>query len=68
LERRDGYGYELWKELGKTMTRSAVYQHLNELRDRGLISSHSKGGKKYFTITQRGRRILSAIDEVKTLL
>jgi len=68
LERRDGYGYELWKELGKTMTRSAVYQHLNELRDRGLISSHSKRGKKYFTITQRGRRVLRAIDEVKTLL
>jgi threonine synthase len=68
LDRRDGYGYELWKELGKTMTKSAVYQHLNELRDRGLLSSYEKKGKKYFAITQRGRRVLKAIDEVKTIL
>jgi len=68
LDRRDGYGYELWKELGKTMTRSAVYQHLNEMCSRGLLSSSTKKGKKYFTITERGKRILKAIDEVKTLL
>jgi threonine synthase len=68
LDRRDGYGYELWKELGKTMTRSAVYQHLNEMCDRGLLSSYTKKGKKYFVITERGGRILKAIDDVKILL
>jgi threonine synthase len=68
LDRRDGYGYELWKELGKTMTRSAVYQHLNEMCDRGLLSSHIKKGKRYFAITERGRRVLKAIDDVKMLL
>jgi threonine synthase len=68
LDKRDGYGYELWKELGKTMTRSAVYQHLNEMCDRGLLSSHTKKGKRYFAITERGRRVLKAIDDVKMLL
>lgn len=68
LDKRDSYGYELWKELGKTMTRPAVYQHLNELNKRGLISSYAKGGRKYFTITRRGRKVLRAIDEVKALL
>jgi len=50
------------------MTRSAVYQHLNELSERGLISSYVDGGRKYFTLTRRGRRVLRAIDEVKALL
>jgi threonine synthase len=68
LDKRDGYGYELWKELGKTMTRPAVYQHLNEMCDRGLLSSYIKKGKKYFSVTERGRRILKAIDDVKILL
>jgi threonine synthase len=68
LNKKDSYGYELWKELGKTMTRSAVYQHLNELCDRGLTSTYDKRGRKYFAVTQRGRRVLKAIDEVKTIL
>ena len=68
LEKRDGYGYELWKELGKTMTRPAVYQHLNELCSRGLLSSYTKKDRRYFTITDRGRRVLKAIDEVKMML
>ena len=68
LDQREAYGYEVWKLLGKTMTRPAVYQHLNELYDRGLISLRLKGGKKYFVITERGRRVLQAIDELKALL
>ncbi|MDH5687529.1 MAG: threonine synthase [Candidatus Bathyarchaeota archaeon] len=68
LEKRDAYGYELWKALGKTMTRSAVYQHLNDLSDRGLASSYLKAGRRYFAITVRGRRILSAIDEIKVIM
>ncbi len=68
LDRRDAYGYEIWKELEKIMTRSAIYQHLNDLRNRGLISLYAKEGRKYFAITEKGRRILKAIDEVKTIL
>lgn len=68
LDGQDRYGYELWKELGKTMTRSAIYQHLNEMHNRGLLSSRVKKGKRYFAITERGRRVLKAIDDLKTLL
>jgi len=68
LNRKDAYGYELWKLLGKTMTRSAIYQHLKELEDRGLISSKLENEKKYFMITHRGRRILRAIDELRVML
>ena len=37
LSEKDSYGYDLWKQLGQIMTRAAVYQHLNELADRGLV-------------------------------
>ncbi len=68
LSRKDAYGYDLWKKLGKTMTRAAVYQHLNTLSKRGLIVSYKKEGRKYFKVTKRGKRVLRAIDELKTLL
>ncbi|MBS7624533.1 threonine synthase [Candidatus Bathyarchaeota archaeon] len=68
ISRKKTYGYEIWKELGRVMTKAAIYQHLNDLRNRGLISVQVKDGRKYFTITQRGRRVLAAIDEVKALL
>lgn len=67
LNRKDSYGYELWKKLGKTMTRGAVYQHLNELSEKGLASAYKKKGRKYFEITKRGKRVLHAISELKAL-
>jgi threonine synthase len=68
LSRRDTYGYDLWKKLGKTMTRTAIYQHLNSLSRRGLIVAYEKNKRKYFRITGRGKRVLDAIEEVKLLL
>jgi threonine synthase len=68
LSREDAYGYDLWKKLGKTMTRAAIYQHLNDLSRRGAVTSYRKDGRKYFRITERGRRALVAMDELKTLL
>jgi threonine synthase len=68
LSRGDAYGYDLWKKLGKTMTRAAVYQHLNALSKRGLIAAYKREGRKYFKITKRGRRVLNAIQELKVLL
>ena len=65
---RDAYGYELWKELGKIMTRAAVYQHLKELSKKGLITSYSKEGRKFFKITKRGKEVLRAFDDLKLLL
>lgn len=68
LSKRDAYGYDLWKELGKIMTRAAVYQHLNELVDKGLITSYEKDGRKFFKITKRGEKVLRAFDDLKLLL
>ena len=68
LSRKDNYGYDLWKKLGKTMTRGAIYQHLNELSKKGMIIAYEKKGRKYFKITARGKRVLRSIDELKALL
>lgn len=68
LSKRDAYGYQLWKELGKVMTRAAVYQHLNELSSKGLITSYEKDGRKFFKITRRGEKVLQAFDDLKLLL
>ncbi|MEM0010407.1 MAG: threonine synthase [Candidatus Bathyarchaeia archaeon] len=68
IAERETYGYKIWKEIGKTMTKAAIYQHLNELKNKGLISVQVRDGRKYFTITQKGKRILKAIEEVKILM
>ena len=68
LSHEDAYGYDLWKKIGKTMTRAAIYQHLNDLARRGAVTSYSKEGRKYFRITERGKRALVAIDDLKMLL
>lgn len=68
LCRKETYGYDLWKKLGKTITRAAVYQHLNELLERGLVVVSEREGRRYFKITKRGKRVLQAIDELKVLL
>ncbi|MCK4481608.1 pyridoxal-phosphate dependent enzyme, partial [Candidatus Bathyarchaeota archaeon] len=68
LNRKDTYGYDLWKKLGKTMTRAAIYQHLNELSEKGLIVGYMKKGRKFFKTTERGRKVLRAIEDLKVLL
>ena len=68
LSEQDSYGYDLWKLLGQVMTRAAVYQHLNELADRGLVVSYEADGKRFFRITERGRKVLAAFDEIQLLM
>ena len=68
LSERDTYGYDLWKKLGKVITRPAIYQHLNELSEKGLIANYLKRKRKFFKITERGRRALHAMDDLKLLL
>ncbi|KPV64746.1 MAG: Threonine synthase [Candidatus Bathyarchaeota archaeon BA1] len=68
LSRKQTYGYDIWKSIGKTMTRTAIYQHLDHLFERGLIVSYEREGKKYFKITRRGQRVLRAINELKVLV
>ncbi len=68
IGRRKTYGYALWKSLGKEMTLGAIYQHLSDLEERGLIVSSSEGKRRYLEITERGKRVLSALDELQVLL
>jgi len=68
LSEKDTYGYDLWKKLGKIMTRAAVYQHLNELSEKGLIVGHEESGKKFFRITEHGKKALVAFDDLKLLM
>jgi threonine synthase len=68
LNEKDSYGYDLWKQLGKIMTRGAVYQHLNELSEKGLVVGYEFEGKRFFRITERGRKVLVAFDEIQLLM
>ena len=68
LDKKDTYGYDLWKQLGKIMTRAAIYQHLNELSEKGIIVGYEENGKKFFRITKHGKRALAAFDDLKLLL
>ena len=62
------YGYALWKKLDRRMTLGAVYQHLSDLEERELIRSESEGKRRYLLITDKGKRALSAMDELRELL
>ena len=56
------YGYEIWEALEKTLKYQAVYQHLRELEGLGLIrESHRKGRRVYYTLTEKGHRLLDAL-------
>ena len=50
------------------MTRAAVYQHLNELSEKGLIVGYEESGKKFFRISEHGKRALAAFDDLKLLM
>jgi len=70
IEKEGGrtYGYDIWKRIEKGMTLGAVYQHLSELEERGIISSFVEGNRRYFEITTRGINVLRALEELKSLL
>jgi len=62
------YGYVIWKKIGRDIKFQAIYQHLKELENMGLIVSEVRGRRKYFSITEKGRRVLEAVDELSLLL
>jgi threonine synthase len=68
ISRSKTYGYELWKGMGKKMTLGAIYQHLSDLDERGLIVSQTEGKRRYLLITEKGRRVLAAMDVLRILL
>ena len=68
INQQPTHGYAIWKELGGEMTLGAVYQHLTDLEDRGLVTSTAEGKRKLLGVTERGRRVLEALDELQVLL
>ena len=50
------------------MTIGAVYQHLNDLEEKGLIQANVKGKRKIMTISERGKKALKALDDLQVLL
>jgi predicted transcriptional regulator len=50
------------------MTLGAIYQHLSDLDERGLIVSQTEGKRRYLLITEKGRKVLAAMDELRILL
>lgn len=68
LEYGPSYGYEIWKQLFPMLKIQAVYQHLSELEDRGLIKSSQKERRNYYEITNKGKKVIQAFDELALLL
>ncbi len=62
------YGYALWKEMGKEMTLGAIYQHLSDLESRGLVASSAEGKRRYLELTEKGRKVLDALEDLQFLM
>lgn len=67
LELGKSYGYLIWNSLGRSISLQAVYQHLTELEERDLVSFKEEGKRKYYQITNRGKRVLDALEELAAL-
>lgn len=56
IAEEDSYGYDIWNKIGRCVTIGAIYQHLSELEKKVLIVSYKKGRKKFYTLTDEGKR------------
>ncbi len=68
LEVDASYGYKIWQDLGSVKSIQSIYQHLNELEIKELIKSKEVGNKKFFEITNKGKKVLSALETLVDLL
>ena len=49
------YGYSIWVSLGKSQSLQSIYQHLNELEEKGIISViETEKKRKEFELTKKG--------------
>lgn len=61
LSSKPRYGYDVWRDLGGIVSLQAVYQHLERLEAEGLISSYISDGRRYYQISDKGRKLLEAL-------
>ncbi|MGQ4832414.1 MAG: threonine synthase [Candidatus Asgardarchaeia archaeon] len=64
----ESYGYEIWKKVRPDLKFQTIYQHIQELKERGLIKEIKKKRRKYYVLTEKGRHLLSALEEIALLL
>jgi threonine synthase len=67
LEMNESYGYKIWQHLGSIKSIQSIYQHLSELENKNLIRSEHLGNKKIFEITEKGKKVLSALETLVDL-
>jgi DNA-binding PadR family transcriptional regulator len=55
------------KEILGTVSLPAIYQHLKDLEQKELIKRYKSGKNVYYTITEKGKKVLEALDILITL-
>lgn len=58
------HGYELARKLGIPVT--GIYYHLKELADEGLIVSEKSGRRKVYSLTAKGKSLVSILVNSKS--
>jgi DNA-binding PadR family transcriptional regulator len=53
------HGYELARKIGLPVT--GIYYHLKELADEGLIVSEESGRRKVYSLTVKGKSLVSIL-------
>ncbi|MHA1397454.1 MAG: pyridoxal-phosphate dependent enzyme [Candidatus Heimdallarchaeaceae archaeon] len=54
-KKKSNYGYSIWKSLGKTQSYQSIYQHLSELKQKGIIlEKEQKNKRKVYELTKKG--------------
>jgi len=59
------YGISLWESLGRAKSKQSIYQHLNELQEKGLIVLSEQDTKiKEFKVTKKGFETLEKMRDL----
>ncbi|MHA1516434.1 MAG: hypothetical protein ACTSPF_12925, partial [Candidatus Heimdallarchaeaceae archaeon] len=59
------YGISLWESLGRAKSKQSIYQHLNELQEKGLIVLTEQDTKiKKFKVTKKGFETLEKMRDL----
>jgi DNA-binding PadR family transcriptional regulator len=65
-EKITGYDFlKFCKEKGISASAGSVYPHLKEFEERGLVKKKIDGRKKYYYLTEEGKKYYEKIDEYK---
>lgn len=60
------HGYAIWRKLGGRIAPQAVYQHLSELLEKGLVEAEIKNRRKVYRLTPRGRQVLELLRQLES--